>query len=161
MNIRPSDAFTYLSLIAGVLAVVLAFSSNLLWAGAMLVVAACADVLDGRVARKLGHESPFGMHLDSLVDICAFGFAPVMIAFVISNQSPFVVATGILYLGAGVFRLARFQVTKERAGFQGMPITVNGVLFPLVFFAPNSFVISAYFFIAAALMVSTMKVPKL
>lgn len=38
------------------------------------------DTLDGRVARKTGQASSFGVQLDSLADIVSFGVAPAVLA---------------------------------------------------------------------------------
>src|SRR3712207_8484383 len=41
------------------------------------ILGACIfDLLDGRVARLGGHDSPFGREFDSLADIVSFGVAP-------------------------------------------------------------------------------------
>ncbi|MCE2828114.1 MAG: CDP-alcohol phosphatidyltransferase family protein, partial [Verrucomicrobium sp.] len=41
-----------------------------------ILVACILDLLDGRVARMGGFESPFGREFDSLADIVSFGVAP-------------------------------------------------------------------------------------
>ena len=146
MRIRPSDAFTFLPLVAGVLALALVSSGSPAWGGAMLIVAACADRLDVRVARKLGRESPFGVHLDSLVDICSFGFAPVAIAILIAGAPAWLVVAGILYLGASVYLLA--------SGMKGLPLAVYGALFSLTLIAPSVWIFVAFFAVAAVLIVT-------
>lgn len=41
-----------------------------------LILGACLfDMLDGRIARAIGEESPFGREFDSLADIVSFGVA--------------------------------------------------------------------------------------
>ena len=42
----------------------------------LILVACIFDMLDGRLARLGGHESPFGREFDSLADIVSFGIAP-------------------------------------------------------------------------------------
>ena len=45
-----------------------------------LILLACIfDLLDGRVARIGGYESPFGREFDSLADIISFGAAPAFL----------------------------------------------------------------------------------
>jgi CDP-diacylglycerol--serine O-phosphatidyltransferase len=39
------------------------------------------DILDGRLARLGGQESPFGREFDSLADIISFGVAPALLLF--------------------------------------------------------------------------------
>jgi phosphatidylserine synthase len=46
------------------------------------ILAACIfDLLDGRLARLGGHESPFGREFDSLADIVSFGMAPALLVY--------------------------------------------------------------------------------
>src|SRR2546425_11364545 len=40
-----------------------------------ILLACIFDLLDGRVARMGGHESPFGREVDSLADVISFGGA--------------------------------------------------------------------------------------
>jgi CDP-diacylglycerol--serine O-phosphatidyltransferase len=46
------------------------------------IIALIADILDGRVARKLDATSELGMYLDSLADMVTFGVAPGMFVLV-------------------------------------------------------------------------------
>ena len=46
-----------------------------------MVVAACIDGLDGRLARMLKATSRFGAEFDSLTDFCCFGVAPAFILY--------------------------------------------------------------------------------
>ena len=81
-----------------------------------LILLACIfDLLDGRVARMGGHESPFGREFDSLADIVSFGAAPAFLVhrvvlkgvFVSYPQLGWFIAS--VYLICGAFRLARFN----------------------------------------------------
>ncbi|HTI70934.1 MAG TPA: CDP-alcohol phosphatidyltransferase family protein, partial [Candidatus Limnocylindria bacterium] len=44
-----------------------------------ILLACILDLLDGRVARMSGVESPFGREFDSLADIVSFGVAPAFL----------------------------------------------------------------------------------
>ncbi|MBU6402600.1 MAG: CDP-alcohol phosphatidyltransferase family protein, partial [Verrucomicrobia bacterium] len=44
-----------------------------------ILLACIFDLLDGRVARMGGFESPFGREFDSLADIISFGAAPAFL----------------------------------------------------------------------------------
>jgi CDP-diacylglycerol--serine O-phosphatidyltransferase len=82
-----------------------------------LILLACIfDLLDGRVARMGGHESPFGREFDSLADIVSFGAAPAFLVQRIVLKGVFVGDYSELgwfiasvYLICGAFRLARFN----------------------------------------------------
>ena len=66
------------------------------------ILAACVfDLLDGRVARLGGKESPFGREFDSLADIVSFGVAPALLVFkVVLHNIPHQV--GWLIAGMGL-----------------------------------------------------------
>lgn len=90
------------------------------------------DILDGRVARLGGQESPFGREFDSLADLVSFGIAPALLVFkIVLYEMPNRIgwAIAFIYLAAGALRLARFNViasnptdTKAPADFKGIPI---------------------------------------
>ena len=96
------------------------------------ILAACVfDLLDGRLARLGGKESPFGREFDSLADVVSFGVAPALLVFKvvlhnISHQVGWLIAG--FYLVCGALRLARFNVaaTYNLGGgtrnFTGFPI---------------------------------------
>lgn len=98
----------------------------------LLIFGSCFfDLLDGRLARLGGKESPFGQEFDSLADIISFGMAPAMllskaVLFPLGN-----IGWGIalIYLVCGAMRLARFNclaaIPKKPGAstdFRGLPI---------------------------------------
>jgi CDP-diacylglycerol--serine O-phosphatidyltransferase len=95
------------------------------------ILGACVfDLLDGRLARLGGHESPFGREFDSLADIISFGIAPALLVYQIVLRD--FLRTGwliaFLFLLCGALRLARFNCIaaaksdKPEKDFQGFPI---------------------------------------
>ena len=101
-----------------------------------LILLACVfDLLDGRVARMGGSESPFGREFDSLADIVSFGAAPAFLVHrvVLADVFPehyhaFGWFIASVYLICGAFRLARFNCLATMSGggggkeFLGFPI---------------------------------------
>jgi CDP-diacylglycerol--serine O-phosphatidyltransferase len=100
-----------------------------------LILLACIfDLLDGRVARMGGRESPFGREFDSLADIVSFGVAPaflvhrIVLRDVFDNHPQFGWFIASVYLICGAFRLARFNCLAAMRGggggkeFLGFPI---------------------------------------
>lgn len=96
-----------------------------------ILAAFICDILDGRVARLGGQESPFGREFDSLADIISFGIAPALLVFKIvlyelAGRTGWIIA--FIYLVCGALRLARFNVMAacEKPGstkaFTGFPI---------------------------------------
>ena len=98
----------------------------------LLIFGSCLfDLLDGRLARLGGQDSPFGQEFDSLADIISFGMAPAMllsraVLFPLGNVGW---AIALVYLICGAMRLARFNclaALPKKANathdFRGLPI---------------------------------------
>src|SRR5437773_6250955 len=101
----------------------------------LFIILACVfDLLDGRVARFGGQDSPFGREFDSLADIISFGAAPAFLVHRVVLHDVFEKHPEIgwfiasVYLICGAFRLARFNclATQANSGggreFLGFPI---------------------------------------
>ena len=108
----------------------------LILAAALVPLALVFDALDGRVARWRHAHSPLGRELDSLADIISFGVAPAALAFAAGMRGGWDWLVLIYFVGCGVSRLARFNVTAESlsAGgdkvkyFEGTPIPSSVLL---------------------------------
>lgn len=99
-----------------------------------ILMACIFDLLDGRVARMGGYESPFGREFDSLADIVSFGIAPAFLVhrivlkdvFALHPEAGWFIAS--VYLICGALRLARFNclsamnVKGASDEFLGFPI---------------------------------------
>ena len=114
------------------------------------ILAACVfDLLDGRLARLGGKESPFGREFDSLADIVSFGVAPALLMFKIvlyeiPHQIGWIIAG--LYLLSGALRLARFNIASAynlgsgSRDFTGFPIpAAAGVISSLTLLLLSSY----------------------
>ncbi len=76
------------------------------------ILGACVfDVLDGRLARLGGQDSPFGREFDSLADTVSFGLAPALLVYkiVLDEFGDIGMIIAFLYLACGTLRLARFN----------------------------------------------------
>jgi len=148
-----------------------------------LILLACIfDLLDGRVARMGGHESPFGREFDSLADIVSFGAAPAFLVHRIVLANVFVAQPQIgwfiasVYLICGAFRLARFNcLAAMNSGsgkeFLGFPIPaaaglVASLTLLLLWIEEKGFTVSKWRFLLpiillflSAMMVSEVKYP--
>lgn len=110
------------------------FSMAIRWALFYILLACICDLLDGRVARLGGYESPFGREFDSLADIVSFGVAPaflvhrIVLADVFKEHPKVGWFIASIFLICGAFRLARFNCLADKAGsgggkeFVGFPI---------------------------------------
>ncbi len=98
----------------------------------LLIFGSCLfDLLDGRLARLGGQESPFGQEFDSLADIISFGMAPAMLLSraVLYPLGNIGWAIALIYLVCGAMRLARFNCLawlpkkpNASSDFRGLPI---------------------------------------
>ena len=143
-----------------------AAKERIYWALELILLACVFDVLDGRVARLGGYDSPFGREFDSLADIVSFGIVPaflvhrVVLSDVFRAETP-EVGWGIasIFVICGALRLARFncyaaieddrKARGEAAGFHssefmGFPIPaaaglVASITYFLIWFEERDF----------------------
>jgi CDP-diacylglycerol--serine O-phosphatidyltransferase len=160
-----------------------------LWCAIVLSpVALLLDFADGRVARWRRRSSPLGADLDSLADVISFGMAPAAIGFAVGLRQPGDVAILLYFVGCGISRLARFNVTADSLAdesgkvkyFEGTPIPTS-VLIVLMFgwfvwqgsigaqiaggvWAVGSWQLhplSLIYLVSGSLMISTLRIPKI
>jgi CDP-diacylglycerol---serine O-phosphatidyltransferase len=128
--VLPS-AFTLGNLFLGIWAIVAAARGSYEMAGWLIVLAAFADLFDGRVARFTGTGSEFGEQLDSLVDAISFGVAPALIVyFAFLGEGGWNWILAFIFVSAAIIRLARFNVEQAgiaKAAFHGLPSPTAGV----------------------------------
>ncbi len=121
--------FTVGNLFCGFLSIFYATQGRLVSAAWLIVIAGFLDAFDGKIARLINVPSQFGMHFDSLADICSFGVAPAVLMFQYYQDLMLVLwlpfAACFLFLLCGTLRLARFNTQHkgpEKEDFSGLPI---------------------------------------
>jgi CDP-diacylglycerol---serine O-phosphatidyltransferase len=145
------------------------FSSHIRTAIFFIILACLFDLLDGRVARFGGQDSPFGREFDSLADIISFGAAPAFLVHRVVLRDVFLERPeigwfiGSIYLICGAFRLARFNCLAAQgvpAGkdFLGFPIpaaagTVASLTLFLLWWQNKDFVIGRWRYLLPVIMV--------
>jgi CDP-diacylglycerol--serine O-phosphatidyltransferase len=121
--------------------------------GYMILLAMIADMLDGRLARRVQSTSSFGGQLDSLCDVISFGVAPAFLMLKILESElesvgflgegllqRFIWFTAAAYISCTAIRLARFNVENEEdesahMSFIGLPSpAAAGVIVSLIIF---------------------------
>ena len=158
---------TYLSLLSAASGILVTLSGNghpYLGVFFLLVCGLC-DAFDGKVARtkenRTAQENNFGIQIDSLSDLVAFGVLPVCIGRALIRRSPyfgsvifnrtadtsFLVlsitfgAVMLFYILAAMIRLAYYNVTEEerqstetgtRRMYLGLPVTTSALIFPAI-----------------------------
>ena len=159
---------TYLSLVFAILGIVVSLQqSGHPYIGVFfLLLCGLCDAFDGRVAKtkknRTDFEKKYGIQIDSLSDLVAFGVLPACIGNAMIRVCPtiseiptihrgddrlgfpieiFLYLIMILYSLAALIRLAYFNVTEEerqktesgaRKYFTGLPVTSAALIFPTV-----------------------------
>ena len=158
---------TYLSLLSSTAGIVVALSGtgHPYYGCCFLLLSGLCDAFDGKVARtkkmRTSAEKAFGIQIDSLSDLVAFGVLPTCIGAALIRTSPMIQAALadpsspqqivwgrflihavlVLYTLAAMIRLAYYNVTEEarqqtedgvRSHYLGLPVTSAALIFPLV-----------------------------
>ena len=155
---------TYLSAISASIGIVASLSGNgHPYIGTLfLLICGLCDAFDGRVARRKKNrtdsEKNYGIQIDSLSDLVAFGILPACVGFAFYRSSqfalteagrdvgltgriPFPILTVIMavYALAALIRLAYYNVTEQqrqqtetgcRETYTGLPVTSAAIVFP-------------------------------
>lgn len=147
MNVRQlldvANALTLLGLVAAVACAILAISDQLSYAVVALMISGVCDLFDGVLARRCNRseaQAEFGGRLDTIVDACSFGFAPVVLMYSAGLRGIWEVPLLVFFLVCVVWRLAFFDlVGLQRVGklryFVGLPVTYVAMFLPLAFLA--------------------------
>jgi CDP-diacylglycerol--serine O-phosphatidyltransferase len=172
---NPACLVTMVGAFSGCLAICLSVSGLIGFALVSLILAGLADLFDGYVARKLklgAFEKAYGVQLDTVVDVLSFVAAPAVIGAAIAGADPLVIVCIVLYMLAGLVRLAHFNtgaVSGNAAvdAHSGLPVTYVALVLPVVLVpmelfgeATFRFALGAVFLLLALLFVAPVTVPK-
>ncbi|MBI3591922.1 MAG: CDP-diacylglycerol--serine O-phosphatidyltransferase [Nitrospirae bacterium] len=121
------NTLTLCGMFSGFFAIMSAIDGNFLFAAWAIILANIFDGLDGWIARLTNTTTRFGIELDSLSDLVAFGVAPavMMYKWALAPFGRLGWAAAFLFVACGALRLARFNVQTGSPGskaFKGMPI---------------------------------------
>ena len=130
VNLRKSlfilpNLFTLSSVFCGFYAAVLcaqgASDDDFYRASVLIIFSMFFDTMDGRVARMTRTQSAFGLQLDSLADVVAFGVAPALLVYnwALRPLGMLGLVAGFSFLACAAVRLARFNVLAT--GTDGAP----------------------------------------
>ncbi len=170
------NAFTLTGLMLSFISVIFALQGQFYAAIIFMIYAGFTDLLDGVVARQTKRtelESEVGKQLDSIVDVCSFGFAPAIFAYCFGLQDLLSIAVLIFYIAMNALRLAYFNSTglsgaEGEEYFTGMPVTCAAMFIPLTFTASFALsdstmklVIEGLYLLLAIAMVADFKILKI
>jgi CDP-diacylglycerol--serine O-phosphatidyltransferase len=120
-------SLTLCSMFFGFYSILASLKGNYIHAAWAIMFATIFDGLDGWVARLTHTTTKFGIELDSLSDLVAFGVAPAVMLY---KWGLFLFgrigwAAAFLFMVCGALRLARYNIqmgSTESKAFTGMPI---------------------------------------
>lgn len=121
------NTLTLCGMFCGFFAIMSAINGNFIHAAWAIILANIFDGLDGWIARLTNTTTRFGVELDSLSDLIAFGVAPSIMIYkwALMPFGRLGWAAAFLFVACGALRLARFNVQTGSPGskaFKGMPI---------------------------------------
>jgi CDP-diacylglycerol--serine O-phosphatidyltransferase len=121
------NGLTLCGMFFGFFSILSSLRGDFVLAAWMILVANIFDGLDGWVARLTNTATRFGIELDSLSDLVAYGVAPSIMVFnwALHPFGRVGAAVAFLYMSCGALRLARYNVqmvSTEKKYFTGMPI---------------------------------------
>ena len=127
------NLITTLSLLSGFYSVLASTDGKFYQASLAIFLSAILDGADGRVARMLNAQSPFGEQYDSLADMLAFGVAPAILiySFALEPLGRIGLGCAFVFTACGAFRLARFNVqvgTVDKKYFVGLASPLAAIL---------------------------------
>lgn len=130
---------TYIGMLSAVAGILFAAENETFSAVLCLIICGIVDALDGTIARtkknRTASEKRFGIEIDSLSDLVAFGVLPAAIVFSLSSLfDSFVMlarVAALFYALCALIRLAYFDVIaheklisgKTNKSYVGLPVT--------------------------------------
>ena len=156
---------TYLSIVAFLVGAYYSiFEGNIVAGIICLVVSGICDAFDGKIARmvknRTDEDKAFGIQIDSLSDIIAFGVLPAAIGYSVGLTEWWGKLIMAIFVLAALIRLAYFNVMEEqrqkktdevRKEYLGLPVTTDALIFPLVYALKGFFHAKFYIFYAIML----------
>ena len=137
---------TYLSLFSAVFGMIQASQGKFALAVGCLFFSGFCDAFDGIVARskkdRTEDEKAFGIQLDSLCDVIAFGVFPAFICYYMGVDGVLGLLLAFFFCLCAVARLAFFNVLEAKRQqvesgcnkfYRGLPVTSISMIFPVVY----------------------------
>ncbi|QOR62128.1 CDP-alcohol phosphatidyltransferase family protein [Sulfurovum sp. ST-21] len=172
-----ANLITFGNIACGVAAMYLIQQNNFFIAIIFAWIAGALDIADGKVARKFGLSTEFGIQLDSFADFLSFVVMPAFLLFyavrhyaMISGLEELVLGiVFIWYIISGLRRLVEFNL-KVDAGevakyFEGVPTPLGAILLWFVYLLTAYGVLASGYTVALLVLViawslnSKLKIP--
>lgn len=171
-----ANLITFANITCGMIAIYLVTIDQFAIAAILAWVAGAFDIMDGKIARKYGLSTEFGVQLDSFADFLSFVVMPSFFLFFAlefdSNLIKFFVGLlFIWYVTSGLRRLVSFNLMSDAGEvtkyFTGVPTPLGAILLWILWLLyisgllTNIFVISLLVLTIAWSLNSKIKIPHL
>ena len=172
-----ANLITFGNIACGVAAMYLIQQNSFFIAIVLAWIAGALDIADGKVARKYGLSTEFGIQLDSFADFLSFVVMPAFLLFYAVRYYTDISVTEEMILGivfiwyiiSGLRRLVEFNL-KVDAGevakyFEGVPTPLGAILLWLVYLMTAYGLIGSGYVVAVLVLViawslnSKLKIP--
>lgn len=136
------NMMTIASLLTGFLGILWSIEGAFEMAAYAILASCVFDGLDGKLARLTNSASDFGVQLDSLADLVAFGVGPAVLIYQwhLHDFGRLGIMASFLVIACGALRLARFNIQTGKISkkfFIGLPIPAAAcTLAAFVLFSP-------------------------
>jgi len=169
-----ANLVTFANIACGLVALFLVTQGHFWIASALAWCAGIFDILDGKLARRFGLSTPFGIQLDSFADFLSFVVMPAFFLFFAlrgeSLSSTIILGVVLVwYVISGLRRLVAFNLatdTNEVAKyFTGVPTPLGAILLWILWIlytnsiVSNIYMVSLLILIVAFLLNSKVKIP--
>ena len=174
---NAANLITFGNIACGVIAMYLIQQNLFVPAIVLAWIAGALDIADGKVARKYGLSTEFGVQLDSFGDFLSFVVMPSFLLFYAVRyyahiggfEEVFLGAVFIVYIVSGLRRLVEFNL-KVDAGevaqyFEGVPTPLGAILLWLVYLLvaygvlTSGYVVAGLVALIAWSLNSTLRIP--
>ncbi|MGW8168881.1 MAG: CDP-alcohol phosphatidyltransferase family protein [Sulfurovaceae bacterium] len=171
-----ANIITFANITCGMIAIYLVTQHQFAIAAVLAWMAGAFDIMDGKVARKYGLSTEFGVQLDSFADFLSFVVMPSFFLFFAlefdGGFSKFIVGfIFIWYVISGLRRLVSFNLMSDAGEvtkyFTGVPTPLGAILLWILWLLyiggiiTNIFVVSVLVLIIAWSLNSKVKIPHL
>ncbi len=161
---------TLTSLLAAWVAIAFLIEGNAKFAVVFSVVAFLLDILDGVLARRLGTESPFGRHLDSMVDAINYSLFSALVTALVLIPGILGWIVGFCILACGILRLVLFTLegfeeAADRLYYRGvitphLTLAVGAIFFISHFITLERWVVAPVLLVVAFAQLSSIRTLK-
>ena len=132
-----ANLITFGNIACGILALYFIGKGDFFTAIVLAWIAGALDIADGKVARKFGLSTEFGIQLDSFADFLSFVIMPSFLLFYALQKSSLfqeivLGAIFIFYIISGLRRLVEFNLKVDAGSvekyFEGVPTPLGAIL---------------------------------